>query len=188
MELLTKREIRKILQERRDVLSPDIRQAAAFALLDHFNAVFAPMPEDVISGYWPIKSEMDVKPLLQGLHAQGYRLCLPLVQESLSLIFKAWQPGDKLIDKNFNLSEPLPERQKLIPTYLLIPLLGYDSRGRRIGYGQGHYDKTLVELRKNAKIAAIGVAFSCQEYPELPQEAHDQKLDFILTEKGLTAF
>lgn len=188
METLAKKEIRDILHERRNALSNEKRKTAASALVGHFKNYFDLREGAIISGYWPIRSEMDIRPLLTCLHEEGFELCLPVITQDLALVFKSWQPGKALIEGEFGVCIPAEDCKIVVPDTLLVPLLGYDKQGNRLGYGKGHYDKTLEKLRKTAKIAAIGVAFSCQEVDEVPAEPHDQKLDFILTEQGVAAF
>lgn len=188
MVALTKSEIRKILKGRRGALAEEERLQASQNIITHFMSMFSPRQEDVISGYWPIGSEIDIRPLMHELHSKGHSLCLPVVTDTRLLAFKSWKPGDVLIDRDLGLFEPSTDAPEVLPNYVLVPLLGYGEKGERMGYGKGHYDKTLEKLRKTAKITAIGVAFSCQFYPDLPQEPHDQGLDFMLTEQGVMAF
>ena len=98
------------------------------------------------------------------------------------LTFRAWTPGETLARGSFGVHEPT-EGEIVTPDLILVPLLAFDRRGHRLGYGQGHFDRTLEALRNKGKVAAVGLAFAGQELPEIPTEPHDQALDAILTEK-----
>ncbi|MEX0922763.1 MAG: 5-formyltetrahydrofolate cyclo-ligase [Rhodovibrionaceae bacterium] len=147
----------------------------------------AVIPEQVaVSGYWPMGSELDVRPLLQRLHERGQRLCLPVVvRAGARLMFRLWQPGDELVPAGFGTQVPPDSQPDVIPNVLLVPLLAFDRQGYRLGYGGGFYDRTLAHWREKRKILAIGVAYAGQEMPAVPRGAHDQALDLIVTEEEI---
>ena len=143
----------------------------------------------IVSGYSPIKSEIDPIPLLRKLAAQGARLALPAVMaRGKTLAFRAFAPDDRLMLGPLGILEPSPAAAELVPDIMLVPLAAFDSLGHRIGYGAGHYDYTLAHLRKAKAITAIGVAFAAQEIEAVPALAHDVALDFVLTEKRVFDF
>ena len=135
----------------------------------------------VIAGYWPIAGEVDDVVFLQQCHNQGLRCALPFITDSRSLMFKAWQPGDVLETGGYGIPTPAPKAADLIPDVLLIPLVAFDKDCYRLGRGGGFYDRTLDYLRRNHTIFAIGLAYNCQEVDHVPREAHDQKLDCVVT-------
>lgn len=182
----TKTEIRAELKAKRGAIGAKEREEASQKLITHFQSCFSLAPGNVIAGYMPLSTEFDVLPLMISLHEKGFALCLPVVQARKPMVFKAWAPGDELEKTEFGIAEPLVSNAEVTPTHLLIPLLGYDAEGTRLGYGQGHYDITLEKLKKKNRVAAIGVGYSCQFYPDLPREPHDEKLDFMITEQGVT--
>ena len=150
--------------------------------------------ESVIGGYWPLKDEADCRPLLTFLSHQGFPCALPIVEsKNAPLSFRAWSPGDALITCSYfrasGLLCPLHERPLLTPNVLLVPFLGVDKQGHRLGYGEGFYDRTLRYLRQTQKesIIAIGVGFSMQEVEHIPITPEDEPLEWILTEQGLKA-
>jgi 5-formyltetrahydrofolate cyclo-ligase len=166
----------------RDALSAEQRAAAAQALATR-GLPFAITPGSIVSGYSPIRSEIDPVPLMRALAAQGARLALPAVMaRGKSLAFRAWSAGDRLMLGPLGILEPSPAAAELIPDIMLVPLAAFDRAGHRIGYGAGHYDYTLAHVRKVKPIAAIGVAFAVQEIEAVPALPHDVALDYVLTE------
>lgn len=134
-----------------------------------------------VSGYWPIRSEVDPRPILEGLTARGIPTALPVVTPD-GLVFRAWSPWEPLVPAGFGTLGPGTDAAVLYPAVLLVPLAGFDRAGHRIGYGQGHYDRALAALRQNdGPVTAIGLAYAAQEVPTVPAEAHDIPLDIIVT-------
>lgn len=142
----------------------------------------APPPGAIVSAYWPMEPEIDVKPLLQALHARGQPLCLPVTpRRGLPLRFRRWRPGDALAEGPMGTRQPAAG-EEVAPDLLLVPLLAFDRAGRRLGYGGGYYDRTLAAL---PHAAAIGVAYAAQEMQEVPAGPFDMRLERIATERGL---
>jgi 5-formyltetrahydrofolate cyclo-ligase len=172
----------------RDALSDAHRAAAAVAVAAR-GLPFAITAGSVVSGYSPIRSEIDPVPLMRALAAQGARLALPAVMaRGKSLAFRAWSAGDRLMLGPLGILEPSPAAAELIPDIMLVPLAAFDRAGHRIGYGAGHYDYTLAHLRKMKPIAAIGVGFAVQEIEAVPALPHDVALDYVLTETEVFDF
>lgn len=137
----------------------------------------------VVAGYWPIRDEADVRPLLAALAARGYDLALPRI-EGRELSFHAWKEGAAVELNSYGIAEPGPSGKPLKPDLILVPLLAFDAGGHRLGYGGGFYDRTL-----SRHIAiAVGIAYAGQEVQELYREPHDRALDMVLTENGLRTF
>src|SRR6059058_488188 len=172
----------------RDALSQEQRAGAAQAIAARGLPIEF-MRGTVVSGYSPIRSEIDPFPLLRRLAAQGARLALPAVMaRGKSLAFRAWSPDDRLLLGPLGILEPSPAAAELVPDIMLVPLAAFDRLGHRIGYGAGHYDYTLAHLRKMKAITAIGLAFAAQEIEAVPAQPHDVALDFVLTEKKVFDF
>jgi 5-formyltetrahydrofolate cyclo-ligase len=143
----------------------------------------------IVSGYMPIRSEIDPMPLLRKLAAEGARLALPAVMaRGKSLAFRAWSPDDRLLMGPLGILEPSPAATEIVPDIMLVPLAAFDCQGHRIGYGAGHYDFTLAHLRKVKAVTAIGVAFAAQEIEAVPALSHDERLDYVLTETKVFDF
>lgn len=180
-----KKALRALLRERRaEAAAVSLRPA--LALRDVFLASAALVEGAVVSAYILQESEMDPAPLVRALHARGHAVCLPCTPPSgKPLIFRSYSASDALRTGSYGIPEPLPSSPALDPDVLLVPVLGFDRMGRRLGQGGGFYDRTLAALRARKTILAIGLAYAAQELPEVPVEAHDQKLDLIVTEKEL---
>jgi len=138
----------------------------------------------VVSGYHPIGSEIDPRPLLAMMHWAGHRVVLPVVAgKDRPLQFREWVEGDPMSKGPFGVREPLPEAREAMPDVLLVPLLAFDRRGFRLGYGGGFFDRTLSMLRKLGSPLAIGIGFSAQEVNTVPAAEYDQPLNWIVTEQ-----
>jgi 5-formyltetrahydrofolate cyclo-ligase len=138
-----------------------------------------PPPGAVVSGFWPLDGEIDITPLLLALHARRHPIVLPVTpKRGLPLGFRLWQPGDPLEVERFGTMRPTGEERS--PEFLLVPLLGFDRRGGRLGYGAGYYDRTLPLLSPRF---ALGCAFAAQEVPEVPMGPLDIRLDAVATER-----
>ena len=139
----------------------------------------------IVSGFSAIGEEIDASRILSELHAYGYRTALPVIQGKGSpLLFRAWTPGDRMQARTWGIAEPLDTEPVLEPDVLLVPLLAYDARGYRLGYGGGFYDRTLEVLRNRKPVIAIGVAYAEQRVDAVPHSDYDQRLDWVLTPSG----
>lgn len=181
--LPSKGDLRKTALDARDAMEAATRAGASEKLAAR-GLPFEIAPGTIVSGYSPIRSELDPIPLMRKLAAQGGRLALPaILGRGKSLLFRAWVPGDRLTMGPLGILEPSPAMAELIPDIMLVPCAAFDRLGHRIGYGAGHYDFTLAHLRKAKPITAIGLAFAAQEIKTVPALAHDVALDYVLTEK-----
>jgi 5-formyltetrahydrofolate cyclo-ligase len=184
----SKADLRAAALAKRDALSDEQRADAAQALARR-KLPFEIAPGTVVSGYSPIRNEIDPAPLMCKLAEAGAKLALPAVlARGKSLAFRAWSPDDRLMLGPLGIPEPSPAAAELVPDIMLIPLAAFDASGHRIGYGAGHYDYTLAHLRKMKAIAAIGIAFAVQQIKAVPALPHDVALDYVLTEKKVFDF
>jgi 5-formyltetrahydrofolate cyclo-ligase len=183
-----KKELRREALARRDALADAYRIEAALAIAGLADPIDVE-PGTVVSGFWPIRSEMDVRPLLFRLREKGARLCLPAILDRETIAFRELVRGADLVDMGFGTAGPGPDAEVLDPSLMLVPLAAFDARGHRIGYGAGYYDRAIARLQASGlRPRLIGVAFDCQEVPRVPDEPHDVILDEILTESGLRSF
>jgi len=156
---------------------------AGAALSEHFPDELVPGPGGVLTAYVPFRDEIDPGGVMAQAQARGARLALPVVvAKDAPLIFRLFNLGDSLERGVLGLREPLRDADEVEPDVLLVPLLGFDRRGGRLGYGGGHYDRTLEQLRARTSVIAVGVAFEAQRLDAVPLEPHDQTLDWIVTE------
>lgn len=143
----------------------------------------------IVSGFSPIKTEFNPVPLMRKLADAGASLALPVVAgRGLPLTMRAWKFGDEMASGVWGIREPKPDSPEVFPDILLVPLAAFDREGQRIGYGAGHYDRTIQRLREMKKVAAIGVCFAVQEIEHVPATAFDQRLDLVLTENEIIDF
>jgi 5-formyltetrahydrofolate cyclo-ligase len=185
---LSKADLRTAALATRDALSGENRAAAADAIAAHGLPMALP-PGAVIAGYSPIRTEIDPGPLLRKLASEGARLALPCITaRGQSLKFRLWHPGERLLSGPLGILEPSPAAAEITPDIVLVPLAAFDRAGHRIGYGAGHYDRTLAQLRKSRSVTAIGLAFASQEVKTVPALQHDVALDYVLTETRIFDF
>jgi len=178
----SKATLRREAMARRDALPADARKAAAGAIAAReFPLVVA--PGTIVSGFMPLKSEINPLPLMQKLAQAGAQLALPVVAgRGKPLIMRAWRPGEELAAGVWGLREPKPDAAEVEPDIVLVPLLAFDRAGHRIGYGAGYYDMTIAQLHSRKPVTAVGIAFAIQEIPAVPITPHDARLDLVLTE------
>ena len=184
-----KRILRGTMLAWRGALTEEECRAAAAGLLESFRRERPIETPAIVSGFWPMAEELDIRPLMIELHNQGCQLALPMVvAKRQPLVFRAWRPGDPLEAGVFGTLHPSPKREVVEPDALIVPLLACDEEGWRLGYGGGFYDRTLDDLRKRRQVTAIGVGFDLQLVPEVPHGADDQRLDWLLTDRRACAF
>lgn len=139
----------------------------------------------VIACYIAIKDELSPEHLIERFKLAGAAICLPRVNADDRLSFHFWEPGEALVEGQFGLMEPPETAPLAVPSLVLVPLLGFDAHGNRLGYGKGHYDRVLASLREHGRAFACAVAYKAQMLDEdLPAEPHDQPLDWAVTEQG----
>ena len=184
-----KRELRKEALARRDALDPFWRVEASLEMAEAGKAAIDFDPGTVVSGFWPMRSEVDVRPLMFALREKGARLCLPAILDKQTMVFRELVRGAAMVDMGFGTAGPGDEAEVLDPAIMLVPLAAFDSRGHRIGYGAGYYDRAISKLQdKGIAPRLIGIAFDCQQVPVVPNEWHDVIIPELLTEGGMRRF
>lgn len=177
----TLRDTAKALRAR---LSSADRAEASKEAVAHFLDGVHYDKSDIIALFWPIRDEIDSKPLLLALMDAGQTVCLPrVVAEDAPLVFRIWEPDTALFEAGFGALAPGENAPAAEPDIIVIPLLGFDGFGTRLGYGRGYYDRTIAGMSK--KPLLVGYAFAIQELPAIPRAAHDVPLDLIVTEAGV---
>ena len=157
-------------------------QGQAAALLADLLAGYGPKP---LAGYMAMRTEIDPSAAMAAhLGPVGVPVIMGAGQP---LKFREWTPGCALIEGEFGAKIPA-EGAWIEPEILIVPMVAWDRRGFRLGYGGGFYDRTLEGLRAKRPTIAIGFAFAAQELPEVPVEPVDQPLDALVTEQGVIRF
>ena len=178
-----KAELRRAALARRDALPPTERAQAAETIAARAFPL-AVAGGVVVSGYMPMRSEINPLPLLRRLAEAGARLALPVVAgPGKPLIMRAWSFGEPLVAGVWGIRQPPAQAPATEPDILIVPLLAFDRAGHRIGYGAGYYDMTIAGARARRAVSAVGIAFAAQEVDAVPASARDEPLDLVLTER-----
>ena len=171
----------------RAALSPGSRAEAAASVAQYFFDSIALVPGQVVAAYWRIRDELDCQPILVRLMDSNQTVVLPVVMgPDQPLQMRVWEQGASLYEAGFGTLAPSELAPRAEPDMVLMPLLGFDSQGTRLGYGGGYYDRTLAQMKKSPKL--IGLAFAAQELDAIPRDSHDVPLDVVITEAGLRHF
>ena len=173
---------------RRDALPAVERAAAAEAIAARPFPVAISLGM-VVSGFSPMKTEINPLPLMRKAAGLGAQLALPAIAgRGKPLIMRAYAFGDELARGQWGIREPKPDAPEVAPDIFIVPLAAFDRAGHRIGYGAGYYDMTINTLRARNKIIAVGIAFAAQEIAAIPATERDARLDFVLTERETIDF
>ena len=184
-----KKSLRRQALARRDALDALWRVEASLDMAETVRDALAFEAGAIVSGFWPMRSEVDVRPAMFALREKGARLCLPAILDGTTIVFRELVRGAPLVDMGFGTHGPGEEAEVLDPAIMLVPLAAFDARGHRIGYGGGYYDRAIARLAaKGLAPRLIGVAFDCQEVDRVPEEGHDVVIPEVLTESGLRSF
>ena len=139
----------------------------------------------IIAGYYPSNYEVNILKFLEEASEKKFRIALPVIKSSNKMSFKSWIFKEPLYVNQFGILEPKKSKKKVIPDLIMVPLVAFDNRLNRIGYGKGYYDRSLKKISKTKKNAiSLGIAYSFQKCQKIPTNKHDFKLDYIFTEKG----
>ena len=183
---LSKPALRAQALARRGVTPVEAAETFAAHLAAEGLALVKRLRPAIVSAYFPLGGELSTLPLLEKLAEAGVKTALPVTGRlGTPLVFRLWHHGEPTVRGKMAIEEPSPQSPEAAPDLLFVPLAAFDRGGHRIGYGAGFYDRTLAALRAQKNIWAVGVAYASQELPEIPHEAHDERLDYVLTEREL---
>ncbi|MBF0246460.1 MAG: 5-formyltetrahydrofolate cyclo-ligase [Alphaproteobacteria bacterium] len=187
---LDKHRLRVRAKTVRDEAARELGEDALKAFLENLIRAWSRVREGfagaspIVAGYWPIGSEMDVRPALVALDRVGVLITLPEVAaKDRPLRFRAWRPDEPLEEGDHGTVHPLRTAPLMRPDVVLTPMLAFDRGGYRVGWGGGYFDRTLEILRKTGPCVAVGVAYGAQEVDSVPRDAYDQRLDWIVTDR-----
>ena len=179
-----KQNIRKFLIDRRNELSSE------YELKNNSHIHIKTLLEDIgkckIGSYFPFRNEISTKQIHELLFSLEFEISLPCVNdEDQNLIFRNWKTNDDLVKNKYSILQPKDDAIEDYPEMIIVPLVGFSMSGYRLGYGGGYYDRFIDAKNKSGKIITVGFGYTFQEVNDLPIESHDQKLNWILTEKYL---
>ena len=182
-----KANLRSAALRKRQAIGSNARADAARRAAELFFDTVQPEKGKCVSAYWPIRDELDSKPLLIRLMDEGFVVGLPVVVgPELPLTFRRWEDGMPLYPAGLGTLEPGSDAPEVVPEIMVMPLLGFDRAGTRLGYGGAYYDRTLAAMTPKPLI--VGYAFAAQEVERIPREPHDIGLDILITEGGAQRF
>ena len=139
-----------------------------------------------IGGYYPSNYEVNILKFIEEASKKKLRITLPVITSSNKMSFKTWVFKEPLYVNKFGILEPKNSIKEIIPDLIMVPLVAFDNRLNRIGYGKGYYDRNLRKISKIKKNAIfLGIAYSFQKYRKIPINDHDFRLNYIFTEKGI---
>ena len=179
-----KRNIRRFLLDRRNELSSKYEANNNSHI--HIKTLLEDIGKCKVGSYLPFRNEISTKPIHDLLFSLGFEICLPCIYDKdQKMIFRKWETKDDLVKNKYGILQPNENIIEDEPEMVIVPLVGFSISGYRLGYGGGYYDRFIDTKNKSKKIITLGLGYSFQEVSDLPIEFHDQKLNWILTEKYL---
>ena len=181
-------EIKRLARSRATLIRNDVHEAAKLSAGAALAARGLPVARNdqnrIVSAFHSFGTEISTFELFDKLVAEGWTTALPVVvAKNTPLLFRQWAPGNALVLGRWDIQIPADAAPEVEPDVLLVPMLAFDRKGYRMGYGGGFYDRTLAKLRTLKKMTAIGIAYAGQEIDMVPHDDHDQRLDWIMTEQ-----
>ncbi|MCZ2328862.1 5-formyltetrahydrofolate cyclo-ligase [Bartonella sp. F02] len=181
--------LRQVGLSQRNRLSPSERhvfsQRACTHATDYFTQQIADFSQIILAAYWPIRSEIDPRPLFHFVSSQGGFLALPAILDRTTMVFRTFSEEASLESMQFGTFGPDASHAVVAPTIIIVPLSAFDAQCHRLGYGGGYYDRAIAQLKQNGhSVQLFGLGFSCQEVESIPAAEHDLVLQGIFTEKG----
>jgi len=170
--------------ERRDRLEPAARAAASAAIAERAITVAAGARPACIAAYLPIRSECDPGAIIRWAVGNGIGVALPAVVDATTMVFRRHRPGDPLSAGGLGTLAPAREAPVVDADLIIMPMIAFDRTGARLGHGRGFYDRAIAVMRARGTVPLlVGVAFAVQEVEAIPADAHDVRLDWIVTER-----
>jgi len=184
--LIGKPPLRRLLRRVRAQLSADDVEQRSYAIAEHGEQLLESCAiTGTLAAYWPLPGEADPRPLARAIaRRRGCKLALPVVDGD-DMVFREWRDDAELCDAGFGTLGPSERAPECVPDVVLVPLIGWDFDGARLGQGRGYYDRKLAAL---PPAHVVGVAFDCQWLPCVPTERHDRRLAAVVTERGGLSF
>ena len=136
----------------------------------------------IVGGYYPVNFEIDILHIFKELEMKGIQLCLPSIKKNNEMDYYSWSTKNLLKLNKYGIPEP-EQIKKVIPDIIFVPMVAFDNRLFRIGYGGGYYDRYIGKISNKKNLLKVGIAHSCQKINRVPTNNYDKKLDIIITEK-----
>ncbi len=177
-----RREQRAALLGARAAMSADAHRDASGDISARLRTLIETVRPAVLAGYWPIRREFNVLPLLRDCVERGIQVALPMIRvKNEPLEFRLWTPGAPMTVGVYDI--PYPAQGAVVqPDALLIPMVGFDAAGYRLGYGGGYYDRTVASLTPRPRL--IGISYELGRIESIRPLAHDIRMDHVITEAG----
>ncbi|WP_026501031.1 5-formyltetrahydrofolate cyclo-ligase [Bartonella clarridgeiae] len=187
--LSVRNSLRQFGLSQRDHLSLEERsifsQQACFHVSEYLAQKVSNFSQIIFAGYWPIRSEIDPRPLFDFISSRGGNLALPVVLDDKMMVFRRFSDEKQLELMHFGIFCPNSEQTVVFPDFILVPLSAFDRQAHRLGYGAGYYDRVIAHFHNQAHpVHLLGFGFSCQEVLSIPARADDLLVEGIFTEKG----
>lgn len=175
--------VRRKLLAWRGSIDPAIRRQSSVSVCNGMTAILAERPKATVGFYWPIQNEIDLRSVIADHIERGGKAALPIVQgKDRPMVFRDWMPQTEMAPGFAGIPEPVGTR--IVPVHVMIaPLVGFDGRGYRLGYGGGFFDRTLAAM--SLRPLVIGVGFEATRIADIFPHEYDIPVDIILTEAGL---
>ena len=180
----TKAALRADARARRDSLPQYARDEGSIRIANRAIALAETLKPAVVAGYRAIRTEVVPDAIMDWVLRQDLFAVLPAIDQTGALAFRRYREGDVLMPGPFGTAAPARDAAEIDPDLIIVPLMAFDREGTRLGHGRGYYDRAIWKLRgRGVRPALVGVAFSVQEVAAIPAEAHDARLDWIVTER-----
>ncbi|HET7715517.1 MAG TPA: 5-formyltetrahydrofolate cyclo-ligase [Bauldia sp.] len=187
--MASKSELRDQALKRRDATDAAFRARASATIAARVLPIIAALAPRTIAAYVAMRSEADPLPIIEAAHRQGAEIGLPVIGPGATLLFRRYEPGHRLVPGGFGTMIPVEAAPVIEPELFVVPVVGFDRAGTRLGYGKGHYDRAIGALHdRGLRPPLVGIAFALQEVEMIPHEPHDVRLDVIVTEDEILDF
>jgi 5-formyltetrahydrofolate cyclo-ligase len=174
---------------RRNAMSADARASGAAVIVTGAISLLAPLRPGVVAAYRAIRTEVVPDPVVEWAVERGIAVVLPAVVDATTMVFRRYRPGDELVAGGLGTFAPSPSAPVIDPDVIVLPMVGFDRTGVRLGHGAGFYDRAVWALRaRGVSPKLIGLAFAAQELAAIPAASHDISMDWIVTERETIDF
>tara|TARA_B100000575_G_C23107900_1_gene639638 strand:- start:482 stop:1033 length:552 start_codon:yes stop_codon:yes gene_type:complete len=180
-----KQKLREYFSKKRKKNYFELNDKNKIFIANHIKKICLKYKIKKLGAYYPINYETNILSVINKIKIKKLQTCLPVIEKNNNMSFKEWKIQEPFKVNRFGILEPSIKNKKIKPQMILVPLVAYDENKNRLGYGKGFYDNFLSKVSKIKNVISIGIAFSFQRANKIPEDNHDKKMDFILTEKSI---